>query len=72
MKKTLIALAALASTAAFAQSNVTLFGNMDLSVANVKQGNQSLTSMARDGISTSAWGLRGTEDLGGGLITDCP
>lgn len=67
MKKTLIALAALASTAAFAQSNVTLFGNMDLSVANVKQGNQSLTSMARDGISTSAWGLRGTEDLGGGL-----
>ena len=68
MKKTLIALAAVAATgAAFAQSSVTLFGIVDLNVRNVKQGGESLTSMSQDGIASSRLGFRGVEDLGGGM-----
>jgi predicted porin len=68
MKKTLIALAAVAATgAAFAQSSVTLFGIVDLNVRNVKQGGESLTSLSQDGIASSRLGFRGVEDLGGGL-----
>lgn len=68
MKKTLIALAAVAATgAAFAQSSVTLFGIVDLNVRNVKQGDESLTSMSQDGIASSRLGFRGVEDLGGGM-----
>lgn len=68
MKKTLIALAAVAATgAAFAQSSVTLFGIVDLNVRNVKQGGESLTSMSQDGNASSRIGLRGVEDLGGGM-----
>lgn len=68
MKKTLIALAAVAATgAAFAQSSVTLFGVVDLNVRSVKQGGESLTSLSQDGIASSRLGFRGVEDLGGGL-----
>ncbi|MDO8905457.1 porin [Hydrogenophaga sp.] len=68
MKKTLIALAAVAATgAAFAQSSVTLFGVVDLNVRSVKQGGESLTSMSQDGIASSRLGFRGVEDLGGGM-----
>lgn len=68
MKKTLIALAAVAATgAAFAQSSVTLFGVVDLNIRNVKQGGESLTSMSQDGIASSRLGFRGVEDLGGGM-----
>lgn len=67
MKKTLIALAALASTAAFAQSSVTLYGVAD--VALTKQTGVSAAVMSAGGLNngTSRWGVRGTEDLGGGL-----
>ena len=73
MKKSLIAVAALlASGAALAQSNVTLYGRVDLSVGNLKDKvkNTSTTQMFHGGdggLTTSRWGLRGTEDLGGGL-----
>lgn len=68
MKKTLIALAAVAATgAAFAQSSVTLFGNMDLGVRNTKTDGVSLTEMVNNTISSSALGFRGVEDLGGGM-----
>ena len=68
MKKTLIALAAVAATgAAFAQSSVTLFGIVDLNVRNVKQGDVNLTSMGQDGTASSRLGFRGVEDLGGGM-----
>ncbi|MDM7456816.1 MAG: porin [Tepidimonas sp.] len=73
MKKSLIALAALMATgAALAQSNVTLYGRVDLSVGNLKDkvNNTSTTQMFQGGdggLTTSRWGLRGTEDLGGGL-----
>jgi predicted porin len=68
MKKTLIALAAVAATgAAFAQSSVTLFGIVDVNVRNVKQGGENLTTMGTDGIASSRLGFRGVEDLGGGM-----
>jgi predicted porin len=63
MKKTLIALAALASTAAFAQSSVTLYGVVDAGV--YKQG--STTAATVDGNGGSRLGVKGEEDLGGGL-----
>jgi predicted porin len=68
MKKTLIALAVLTvSSAAFAQSTVTLFGGADLNVRSVTSGTNKFTGMAQDGIYSSRFGVNGTEDLGGGL-----
>jgi predicted porin len=68
MKKTLIALAAVAaSSAALAQSSVTLFGIVDMNVRNVKQGGVSQSSMGQDGTASSRLGFRGVEDLGGGM-----
>ena len=67
MKKTLIALAALAASAAFAQSTVTLFGGADLNYRSVDSGANKFNGMAQDGIYSSRFGVNGTEDLGGGL-----
>jgi predicted porin len=65
MKKTLIALAVLAvSGAAMAQSSVTLYGIADVAV--VKDKGES-AYMKSGGMSTSRWGVKGSEDLGGGL-----
>jgi predicted porin len=62
-----LALLALASAAASAQSSVTLFGIVDAAAREVKNGSQSLKSLASGGINTSRFGFRGTEDLGDGL-----
>jgi len=70
MKKTLIALAAVAATsAAFAQSSVTLYGVADISVGDSNIANSSVAANANGTMNNgnSRWGLRGTEDLGGGL-----
>lgn len=69
MKKNLIALAVLAASgAAFAQSSVTVYGIADVWVGSVKAGGGSRTTVLNSGgVSTSRWGLKGTEDLGGGL-----
>lgn len=78
MKKTLIALAALAATAgvAHAQSSVTLYGVADAFVnsredkTTTAAGVTTKLRQARvdgSGLSSSRWGLRGSEDLGGGL-----
>lgn len=77
MKKTLIALAALAATAgvAHAQSSVTLYGVVDAMIGqeNVKvQSSTTNTSVSNSkvdgsGLSSSRWGMRGSEDLGGGM-----
>lgn len=65
MKKTLIALAVLAASgAAMAQSSVTLYGVADMVLHKDKNASTQLTS---GGVSTSRWGIKGTEDLGGGL-----
>ena len=67
MKKTLIALAAVAaSSAALAQSTVTMYGVMDLSVESVK-GESSTSRVTSGNHTTSRFGLRGSEDIGGGL-----
>ena len=66
-KMTRIALAALAvmgATTAMAQSSVTLYGRINTTVERTKNGDVSNTSMENN---ASRWGIRGTEDLGGGL-----
>jgi len=78
MKKTLVALAALAATASFAQSAVTLYGTLDASMISISNGNKAVVGTAPaasqsgvvyadSAISSSVWGLRGSEDLGGGM-----
>lgn len=65
MKKSLLALAALTAFAgaASAQSSVTLYGRVDLSVAkNIGADNKNIQNG-----SGSRLGFRGVEDLGGGL-----
>lgn len=65
MKKTVLALAVMAASgAAMAQSSVELYGLVDLIVHKDKG---QATAMTSGGMATSRWGLRGSEDLGGGL-----
>ena len=67
MKKSLIALAAVAvSGAAFAQSSVTVFGVVDNAVSYVN-GQDNWSGLNSGGNQTSRLGFRGVEDLGGGL-----
>lgn len=69
--KTLVAAAALAATAGAVQAqNVTLFGRIDAGIEHITKVNaagDSLTRMNNGGILPSIWGMRGSEDLGGGL-----
>ncbi len=75
MKKSLIALAALSAfaTAAQAQSSVTVYGIVDVSYGenNVKNSTAAAsfktTGLADSANASSRFGVRGTEDLGGGL-----
>lgn len=68
MKKTLIALAAVAATsAAFAQSSVTLYGVADAAIVKSTGKSTAFASAAGMNNGTSRWGVRGTEDLGGGM-----
>ncbi|MDD2918926.1 porin [Rhodoferax sp.] len=76
MKKSLIALAVLAATgAAMAQSSVTLFGRLDAGVGVIDKettgaapvASQSQTVVNSSTFNTTYWGMKGTEDLGGGL-----
>jgi predicted porin len=70
MKKTLIALAALAAAgAALAQSSVTLYGVADMGIqdTNAPGTKLQLNGSAKMNNGDSRWGIRGTEDLGGGL-----
>lgn len=69
MKKSLLALAALTAFAgvASAQSSVTLFGIVDLSVNSTKNGANSLKQLSSDQLNSNRLGVRGVEDLGGGM-----
>lgn len=69
MKKSLIAMAVLAAAAgsASAQSNVTLFGVVDVGVRHVDNAGTTQQQLSTDGMQSSRLGFRGTEDLGGGL-----
>lgn len=62
-----LALLATAAAAANAQSSVTMFGVVDLGVRHVKNGDNSLSSLNSGGVNNSRLGVRGIEDLGGGL-----
>ncbi len=71
MKKTLVAIAALAAaTGAMAQSSVTLYGNLDQSVYRATQDGKSALSSASNGGTTSLWGMTGKESLGNGLTAE--
>jgi predicted porin len=78
MKKSLLAVAVAAAlpTAAMAQSNVTLYGLIDLAVENVSaesglgaglNAGKSATRVTSGVQTGSRIGVRGTEDIGGGL-----
>lgn len=69
MKKSILALAVLSSVAgvAAAQSSVTLFGVVDVAVRQSKGAAGTITQVATDGNTASRLGVRGVEDLGGGL-----
>ncbi|MEW9582339.1 porin [Paraburkholderia sp. DGU8] len=70
MKKSLLALAALGafSGVAHAQSSVTLYGILDVGInMNTNSGGKHLYNMSSGVLQGSRFGLRGTEDLGGGL-----
>jgi predicted porin len=66
MKKSLIALAALAATASFAQSTVTLYGQADAAYTSAKSGANTVTGIFGAGRGSNFVGFMGSEDLGGG------
>nr|WKF59822.1 Outer membrane porin protein [Paraburkholderia busanensis] len=66
--------AALLASGAYAQSSVTLYGIVDAGIAYVHnaqsasgQNQSTLVKFSSGNVSGSRWGLKGTEDLGGGL-----
>ena len=71
MKRSLIALAALAVvSAASAQSSVTLYGVADVSVAYTSNNGTNTTAASASGLlnnGNSRLGVKGVEDIGGGL-----
>ncbi len=70
MKKSLVALATMGAfaCAAHAQSSVTLYGIIDEGFnINTNAGGSHLYNLSSGVLQGSRWGLRGTEDLGGGL-----
>ncbi|MDR3368274.1 porin [Rhodoferax sp.] len=78
MKKSLIALAVLAASgAAMAQSSVTLYGILDgflgssttENAVNKTAASVTQTVLNSGSVNGTRWGMKGTEDLGGGLST---
>ncbi|WP_179402480.1 porin [Burkholderia guangdongensis] len=72
MKKAVIAaaLAGLSGTAAHAQSSVTLYGVVDMGfehLTNANAAGQAQNALLSGKWLPSRWGLKGTEDLGGGM-----
>jgi predicted porin len=57
------------STTAHAQSSVTLYGIVDAGLAYIHNsgGHSSQWKMSTGNLSENEWGLKGSEDLGGGL-----
>ncbi len=67
MKKSLIALAALAATGAFAQSSVSIDGVFDVGAQSINYKGNTVSGVNGNGSSTSQINFRGSEDLGGGM-----
>ena len=57
------------SLSAHAQSSVTLYGALDVAIGYIHNvdGQSSQWKMSTGNVSENLWGLKGTEDLGGGL-----
>jgi len=66
MKKTLVAMAVMA-VAGVASAQVTLYGKIDAGVEYKDAGGVTTTKIASGQFSGSRWGMKGSEDLGGGL-----
>lgn len=72
MKRTAMAIASMglaAAGSASAQSSVTLYGLLDAGIEYVSHAGPdgSAVKLTSGGKNTSRWGIRGSEDLGGGL-----
>lgn len=68
MKKRVLSLAVLAVAGAHAQSSVTLFGVVDTTLSHYSvSGVGHQNALTNSGYNPSRLGVRGTEDLGGGL-----
>lgn len=67
MKKTLIAIAALAATGAFAQSSVAISGSFEAGFVSLDMKGHKVLGVAHNMSSTSGLNFTGTSDLGGGL-----
>ncbi|MEY3790423.1 MAG: hypothetical protein RLZ09_1259 [Pseudomonadota bacterium] len=73
MKKKILAIVVaplLVSGSAWAQANLTLYGNIDASVVSasgIGAGDNRRTSFGEGNWAPSVWGVQGTEDLGGGM-----
>ena len=68
IKKTaVLSLLAGVSALAGAQTNVTLFGVLDVAARYTKNGDENQTSLVSSGAQKSRLGVRGTEELGNGL-----
>jgi len=71
MKKTILAMAALAAcmSTASAQTSVTIYGIVDAGVTHVTNDGTTgdRTTVEAGQMQVSRWGFKGTEDLGGGL-----
>jgi len=68
MKKSLIALAALAATSAFAQFSID--GVMDAGFQSINYKGNKVNGIAGNGSATSQINFRGKQDLGGGMSAD--
>jgi len=67
MKKTLVAIAALAAIGAQAQSSVTVSGNVDAGHQSINYKGGKSSGITNNGSSTSTLGFSGVEDIGGGI-----
>jgi predicted porin len=74
VKRTSMAAAVVMLVAAYsnanAQSNVQVYGLLDVGVditSDAKPGGGSMSHVSSGGMNTSRWGIKGNEDLGGGL-----
>lgn len=73
MRRGLIALAGMLTATAYGQSSVTLYGVADAGIEYLNKApststkGSSLVRLTSGNLSTSRWGIRGSEDLGGGL-----
>lgn len=67
MKKSLVALAVLGAFATAAQAQVTLYGLVDTGIVFADDGSQRYRGIDSGIGGASRWGIRGSEDLGGGM-----